>query len=72
MGSLAFQLGEVHFGVHLETEKSLPNPIAFAQSQNIRNMAGTDRAWREKKKKRKRRAQKTQTVSERRQLQKSK
>lgn len=70
MGSLAFQLGEVHFGVHLEAEKSLPNPSAFAQSQNIRNMAGTDRAW--KKRKEKRRAQKTQTVSERRQLQKSK
>lgn len=49
MGSLAFQLGEVHFGVHLETEKSLPNPIALAQSQNIRNMAGTDRAGGKKK-----------------------
>lgn len=48
MGSLAFQLGEVHFGVHLEMEKSLPNPIAFAQSQNIRNMAGTDRAWKKR------------------------
>lgn len=58
MGSLAFQLGEVHFGVHLETEKSLPNPIALAQSQNIRNMAGTDRAGGKKSKEKKKKSTK--------------
>lgn len=61
-GSLVFQSAEVHFGVHLKMEKSLPNAIALAPSYNIRNMACAGRAENKK----------TQTLTEWRQLQMSK